>query len=158
MIFSSIKSRDDRQAYPAAIRKAIEFVEHTDIAALAPGDYPIDGDRIYAKIFDLTTLPVEQTHPEVHIDHCDVQFWVAGREQFGIAPYLGGGKVIEAREGDDTYFLESVPNESFVTATPGCFAVFFPWDAHRPGVMLDGQTTFRKCVVKVRVEMMKGMA
>ena len=156
MIFSSLKTHDGFQAYPAAIRRALEYVKSTDVEALEPGDYPIDGEMLYAKVFDLTTLPVEETHPEIHHNYIDVQYWPSGSERFGIAPYLGGGKVVEAREAADTYFLESVPDESFVTARPGCFAVFFPWDAHRPGTVLDGPATFRKCVVKVHMDLLKG--
>lgn len=62
---------------------------------------------------------------------------------------------VEAREAADTWFLESVPDESFVLARPGCVAVFFPWDAHRPGVALGESTTFRKCVVKVSMELLE---
>ena len=154
MIFSSLKSGDSIAVYPEAIRKALEFLKNTDIEAMQPGDYPIDGDKLFAKVFDLTTLAVEETKPEIHHKYIDVQFWPSGSERFGIAPYLGGGTIVEAREDADTYFLESVPNESFVTATPGCFAVFFPWDAHRPGTILGEQATFRKCVVKVSTDLL----
>ncbi len=154
MIFSSFNTADV-MAYPESIRKALEFVKNTDLESLAVGEYPIDGDRIYAKVFDLTTQFVENTHPEVHKQYIDVQFWPHGSERFGIAPYYGGGKIVEAREKDDTYFLESVEDESFVTARPGCFAVFFPWDAHRPGTVLGDQAMFRKCVVKVHVDTLK---
>ena len=153
MIFSSFDTADKIAYYPEAIRKALDYVRNTDIKALEPGDYPIDGDRIFAKIFDLTTKPVSETHPEIHKKYIDVQFWPEGCERFGNTPYHGDGNIIQGDDAQDLYFLESVEDESFVTAKPGCFAVFFPWDAHRPGTVLDGPITFRKCVVKVSVDM-----
>ena len=155
MIYTSVKSGDGWTAYPPAIRRALEYLRDTDVVALEPGDYPILGDRMFAKVFDLTTRPVENTRPEVHRKYIDMQVWPSGSERFGIAPYLGGGRVVEAREAADTWFLESVPDESFVLARPGCVAVFFPWDAHRPGVALGEPTTFRKCVVKVSMELLE---
>jgi YhcH/YjgK/YiaL family protein len=151
MIFTNIKTADTL-SYPEAIRKAIDFVKTHDIEQMELGDHPIEGDKIYAKVFDLTTLPVEETHPEIHYKYIDVQFWPNGSERFGIAPYYGGGTIVEAREAADTYFLESVEDESFVTARPGSIAVFYPWDAHRPGTVLGEQATFRKCVVKVALD------
>ena len=154
MIFSTLKNADKLTYYPEAIQKALDFVKNTDLFALKPGSYPIDGDRIYAKIFDLTTKPVEETHPEIHKKYIDVQYWPAGSERFGVAPYYGGGTVVDCDESDDLYFLDCVADESFVTARPGCFAVFFPWDAHRPGTVLGEPATFRKCVVKVSVDLL----
>lgn len=153
MIFSSLRSTDPCTAYPDAIRKALQFVQNVDVETLEPGDYPIDGDRIYAKVFDLTTKPVEQTHPEVHQIYIDVQYWPSGSERFGIATYQGTETVVEARKSEDLYFLDGAVDESFVTARPGCFAIFFPWDAHRPGTVLDKPATFRKCVIKVRADL-----
>ena len=154
MIFSSFQTGDSLVAYPAAIRRALEFLKTTDIEALKPGDYPIDGEKIFAKVFDLTTLPVSETHPEIHKRYIDVQYWPAGSERFGIAPYFGSEEIVDAREAEDLYFLASAADESFVIARPGCFAVFFPWDAHRPGTVLDAPATFRKCVVKVRTDLL----
>lgn len=154
MIFSSLKTGDELQAYPEAIRRALNFLNDNDVEQMEVGDYPIEGDRLYAKVFDLTTQPVENTHPEIHTKYIDVQYWPSGSERFGIAPYYGGGEVVEARESADTYFLKEVADESFVTARPGCFAVFFPWDAHRPGTVLGEPATFRKCVVKVSMELL----
>ena len=98
MIFSSLNSADLISYYPEAIRKALEFVKTHDIEAMEPADYPIEGDKIYAKVFDLTTNPVSETHPEIHKKYIDVQYWQAGSERFGNAPYYGSGNIIEARE------------------------------------------------------------
>lgn len=154
MIFSSLRGNDDFSTYPEAIRKALNFLKNTDFDSIAAGDHPIDGDKMFAKIFDFTTLPLEAIRPEVHIKYIDVQYWPDGSERFGISFYSEKSRIVEAKEASDVYFLESVPDESFITALPGCFAVFFPWDAHRPGVMLDEPLTFRKCVIKVSVDLL----
>lgn len=156
MIFSSVYAHDDLKKYPLAISRAIEYAIGTDFGKLEDGKQEIDGDRMYANLFHLTSKPVEQTHPELHRKYIDVQFWISGEELFGIAPYAGGGICVDGREKEDLYFYENIPNESFVHAKQGCYAVFFPNDAHRPGVCVGGKPLdYRKVVVKVSIDLLR---
>lgn len=155
MIFSSIHANDDLKRYPPAIQKAIEYALTTDFSKLEDGRQEIDGDKMYANLFHLTSKRLEETHPELHKRYVDVQFWISGEELCGVAPYTGIGKCIEAREEDDLYFYDHFENEFFLHATQGCYAVFFPNDAHRPGVCVDGKPMeYRKVVVKVNVDLL----
>ena len=155
MIFSSIHANDNVRNYPAAIQKAIAYLTATDFAALEDGVYEIDGKRVYAQVFHNTSKPVAEGKPELHKKYLDVQFWIEGEEYFGIAPSNGVGSCVEPIEERDLYFYDGVANESFVHATQGCYAVFFPNDAHRPGVYLEGEPVpCRKVVVKVSVELL----
>ena len=73
-----------------------------------------------------------------------------------VLPAVGQGALaIETREDDDLYLYDDVKNEFFIHATEGCYAVFFPNDAHRPGVCVDGKPLdYRKVVVKVSVDLL----
>ena len=155
MIFSNIQSQDDLSKYPEAIAKAIRYAAQTDFDALEDGNHEIDGDRMFAKLVHLTSKPVEETHPELHKKYIDVQFWLGGEERFGIAPADGVGSLVGEDEKEDVYFYDSVAGESFVHAWKGCYAVFFPNDAHRPGVIAgDKPMSYRKVVVKVSVDLL----
>jgi YhcH/YjgK/YiaL family protein len=154
MIFSSIQAKDDIKKYPEAIQKALHYAMETDFSKLEDGRQEIDGDNMFANLFHLTSKPVEETHPEMHKKYIDVQFWLSGEELCGVAPYEGGAVLIEEHEDQDLYFYEKVANESFIYAKKGCYAVFYPNDAHRPGVCVDGKaTTYRKVVVKVKADL-----
>lgn len=155
MIFSHFSAGDDFSTYPKAIRTALQFLKDNDIAAMQPGHYPIDGERIYARVMDLTTKPLAETMPEAHQRYCDVQYWPEGREVLGVALDLGGNPVHSHDVEADMIYYSSVPNESFITAFPGCFAVFFPYDIHRVAVCDGAPQTFRKCIVKVSMEALK---
>ena len=137
MFFSSVHADDDLKRYPAAIQKAIEYAKNTDFSALEDGRQEIDGDEMYANLFHLTSKQKEEAHPELHKKYVDVQYWICGEELCGVAPYNGVGKCIETREDDDLYLYDDVKNEFFIHATEGCYAVFFPNDAHRPGVCVE---------------------
>ncbi len=155
MIFSSKNSNDDISKYPEAIQKAIRFAQETDFSKIEDGRVAIDGDNMFANLFHITSKPVEETHPEMHKQYIDVQYWLCGEELCGVAPYKGGSTCIEAREDEDLYFYDGVANESFIHAVEGDYAVFFPNDAHRPGVCIDGKPLdYRKVVVKVNVDLL----
>lgn len=154
MIFSKLTAKDPLTAYPKAIRQALEFIQKTDWKAIENGKHPIDGDKMFANVMDMTTRPFEGSHPEIHEKYIDLMYWPEGGEKIGVAPYLGVEPILESRPENDIAFLASVDGESVLTATEGCFGVFFPWDAHRPGLFLgDGPAVSRKCVVKISVEL-----
>lgn len=154
MIASSIYANDDLKKYPEAVRRAVEYIRSSDFTVMEPGEYPIDGDLIYAKVFDLTSKEVKDTKPEVHKNYIDVQFWVSGEEMMGFTPKKADYPVVEAHEEQDLYFLGDVKDETFIKAVEGDYMVFFPNDIHRPGTVVDGPVTYRKVVVKVSVDML----
>lgn len=156
MIFSRLESASSFAACPQAVRKVLERLRDTDVMALPLGRHDLDGDRVFLNVMDMTTRPFEGSHPEVHRKYIDLMYWPEGGERIGVAPYLGTEKIFEARPEGDITLLEDVANESFLLATPGCYGVFFPWDAHRPGLMLgDAPATSRKCVAKILADLLK---
>ena len=154
MIFSSIYVNDDLKKYPVALQNAINYVATTDFDNLPDGVYELDGKMMYAQVFTFTSKQIEECKPELHRKYLDVQFWISGEEKFGVAPINGVGNCIEEIDERDLYFYDGVANESFVHATKGCYAVFFPNDVHRPGCVVDEPLTYRKVVVKVHTDLL----
>ncbi len=154
MFFSRLNDTNLKGVYPKAVQKAFDFLHKVDIMSLTPGRHPIDGDLMYANVMDVTTRAYEGSHPEVHRNYVDLMYWPEGAERIGVAPYLGDEKVIESNETNDYALLEDVADENILLATKGCIAVFFPWDAHRPSLMVgDTPTTFRKVVIKISMKL-----
>ncbi len=154
MIFSSIYANDDVSKYPAAIQRAIHYLKTTDLAALAPGEYPIEGREMYAKVFDCTSKPTTQNHPEFHNKYIDVQYFVTGGELMGVCPKKEDYPIIDQIESDDVYFLDKVEGEQFLKMVPGDYCILFPNDVHRPGTCDGEPKTYRKCVLKVAVSLL----
>ena len=150
MIFSSIHSNDDYKAYPAVLRRVIDYLKSNDFVNMEPGVYELEGKDIYAQVFDAETGAVEEKRPESHENYLDVQFLASGEEKLGFTPNTGAYEVAEHILERDLIFYKSVENEGFVNAVPGCFTVFFPCDIHRPAVAVSAPMVVRKVVVKVR--------
>ena len=154
MIFAKLNVNGEKHVYPEAIEKALDFISNTDFMQLEPGKYIIDGETMFANVMDMTTHGFEGSHPEVHKKYADLMYWPEDGEIIGVAPYLGNEKIFESHPENDIALLEDVVNESYITATAGCFGVFFPWDAHRPALMMgDKPATSRKCVIKISMEL-----
>lgn len=154
MIFSSIYSNDDYSAYPDAVKRAIDYLKSNDFVNMEPGVYEIEGKKMYAQVFDADTEEAQCKKPEVHEKFLDVQFLVSGEEKLGFTPDTGKYEIDEKFDERDLIFYKKVENEGFITATPGCFCVFFPHDVHRPAVALNEPMKIRKVVVKVSLDLL----
>lgn len=155
MIFSKINAMDPYTVYPEAIRNVLHFFQTTDVMNLALGRHDLDKDNVFINIMNMTTHPFETSHPEVHQKYIDLMYWPEGGERIGVAPYTGNEAIFESHPENDITLLENVSDESILLATAGCFAIFFPWDAHRPALMLgDAPATSRKCVAKIHTKIL----
>lgn len=154
MIYSSIHANDDWSKYPAAIQRALTYLTTTDVASLPPADYPIEGDKMFAKVFDNTSKAVAETHPELHRKYIDIQFFVTGGELMGICPRKKDYEAVEVHEDQDLYFLGDVEGEQFLRMEPGDYIILFPNDVHRPGIAEKEPQTYRKVVVKVSMDLL----
>lgn len=151
MIFGNVSAVENvEKKYPPAIVKAIRYLKQNDFLSIPAGVYPIEGEDIFAQVFDVETKEKEQARPEVHRKYVDVQFSVEGKEKIGYAVDTGTNKVAEdLAESKDIIFYEQSLNEIELIMQPGHFAVFFPEDVHRPGCQHGGSAKIRKVVVKV---------
>ncbi len=157
MIFSNINAKSRLNVYPPALKRALDYCANTDFLAMEAGTYPLEGEAMYIMVMDFTSKLLADAHPERHETFVDIQFWPEGEEYFGVAPYSNGlGTVIKAAPEQDIWLYESVENESFLHATPGCYAIFFPEDIHRPGVCDGVPACYRKVVVKINTALLEG--
>jgi len=127
----------------------------------APGEYPIDGRDIFAKVFDYTSKNLLETTLEAHRVYADVHMALPGP---------AGGPEVHGRFGLDE-LEEKTPYDAerdlvlyhhpdrfraLFTLHPGQFCVYFPQDAH----LSQGKTgaapeSLRKVVVKVRADLLR---
>ena len=132
-----------------AFAKAVEFLQKSDLAALAAGRHEIDGDECFAIVNDAAELvaPAERK-VEVHRVYFDIQIPLSGEETYGLAEFdpAAEGSFDESKD-IGFYDQKVVP----VTLKPGEFAVFYPDTcAHAPACTLGEPCSIRKIIVKVK--------
>jgi YhcH/YjgK/YiaL family protein len=146
MIVAPIAHLERYTAVHPRFARAVEFIQRTDLAALAPGRHAVDGDELYVSIDYQDGRGHEGARLEAHRRYIDIQITLSGDEEIGWRP-LGqcarpNGEF--SAERDIVFFDDSA--ETWVNVPPGVFAVFFPEDAHAP---LAGRGHLRKAIVKV---------
>ena len=133
---------------------ALHYIAETDFTKVANGEYHLDGDKVFARVERYTTVPKDSKKPESHNAYIDVQYLGEGTEKIYYAAKSPEHKVIEdyAKERD-LLFYEDAKEKDYVTLGEGVFAIFFPWELHRPGChALHGGCAIQKIVVKVLAE------
>jgi len=128
--------------------KAFEFLKNSNLSTLEIMRYDIDGDNL----FEYITKNEEDASFEAHKKYIDIQYVITGKELIGVAPIALKDETLE--EYDATGDIEFMTVSSSVdhAATPDRFFIFFPGDAHRPGLKDGDNDKVRKIVVKVKVD------
>lgn len=129
--------------------KAVEFLKNTDLAALAPGKYEIDGDKVFASVVEYTTIPWEEAKFEAHENYSDIQYVIDGSEVMTYAPISElTVKVPYNPDKDMVYYDNSNPGLQVVVKS-GQFMIFNPWDGHKPKAANGEPAPIKKVIVKI---------
>ena len=137
-------------ANSARWEKAFAFLKETDLTAINVGKYELDGENLFASVSEYTTKNEEDTHPEAHRRYADIQYVIAGREKMGIAPLSKTEVVIPYNESKDICFVKA-EKLTYHVADSKAYFVFFPEDAHEPGLKINENAQVKKVVIKVKI-------
>lgn len=149
MIFDILENAARYSTAAKNLDAAFKFLQANDLAALPLGRLEIDGDHLYAIVQEYTTKPLQEGLWEAHRRYIDVQYLFSGEERMGVAHLsrLQAGEYLPDKD-----FLPLQGAGDFVDVFPGAFVVFFPEDAHMPGLSVEQAQAVRKIVLKVRLE------
>ena len=149
MIFDSLPTSSLYNRLSLNFEKAFGFLLQADLNSFPLGKHDIDGDNVFAIVSEYTTKPLSEARWEAHQAYADIQLLLAGEEKIGCAP-LASMQVTETYNAEkDILFLAG--EGDYITVRPGVFAVFFPHDAHQPGVAKGMPQVVKKVVVKVKM-------
>ena len=139
---------------PARLGMALQYIAETDFTKVENGEYHLDGDRVFARINRYTTEAKDSKKPESHNAYIDVQYLGEGTEKIYYTAKTEKHKVVEDYAADrDLMFYADAGEKDSVTLGDGVFAIFFPWELHRPGChAVHGGSAVQKIVVKVLAE------
>jgi len=130
--------------------RAFSFLRDTDLAGIEKGRYELEGTDLFIIIDEYVTKNESDTRLEAHRKYADIQYIISGDEIMGIVRLGKTSETVPYDAEKDIVFLES-DKEKLLHATPGRYFIFFPDDAHRPGIKVVGQAPVKKVVIKVRV-------
>lgn len=131
------------------LQQFMQFFNNNDLEELPACKIKLDGQDLIVNICDVVGKDDKDSKLEAHKDYLDIHVPLTGTETILWKSQEDCQNVIkEYDEGKDVEFYGDKPSAR-ITVPEGHFAVFFPTDAHWPGL---GSGTFRKIVVKAKVE------
>ncbi|MCQ2346719.1 MAG: YhcH/YjgK/YiaL family protein [Paludibacteraceae bacterium] len=150
MILDKLENADWYYDTIPGFAKFMEFFNNNDLEELPACKLKLDGDDLIVSIVDFQGKEERECKLEAHRDYIDIQIPLTGSETFGwkaqvdcqtIANEYDEGKDVETYRDRDTIKVQ-VPQ--------GHFIVFFPSDAHQPGIAPN--QSYRKVIVKIKVQ------
>lgn len=138
------------------LAQALAYLTATDFSKVENGEYEIDGRNVFARVNTYTTEPKADRRPEKHNQYIDVQYVAQGSETIWCTPLTDACVETENKaEKEDVIFYADPNEENCAVLHAGDFAIFFPWELHRPncnnGCCGEGEASqVQKVVVKVK--------
>lgn len=145
MIFDMLTNSSLYTGISPRLKTAFYYLTSTDLAALPVGRIDLDGDHVYVLVQEYLTKRSDQGFWEAHRRYLDVQYMHSGCERIDYA-LLNTMELGEYSEERDFQAMKGIGSPLNLVA--GSFAVFFPQDAHMPGLACGMQLQVKKVVVK----------
>lgn len=140
--------QQDKAILTKALHVGLDYICQSNWAQIPDGRHEIDKNN-YVMISTYIVEPPEDRRLEAHKQYIDIQFIIDGEEEIGYADSSRAGMLQEQIVERDLYFYDSVDKETYLKMTAGSYAVFYPWDIHRPNCQSIPGSKVRKAVVKV---------
>ena len=148
MIYDRIENIETYSAISERLAKGFRLLQTTDFSAIEAGKYEVDGKELFFMLQSYQSKE-QNDRPEAHKKYIDIQYILEGEEQIGIGALSEMVEEVSANPDGDIWFYHG-PVTHF-KMEKGNFAVFFPQDAHAPGIATGDPAPVRKVVVKVLI-------
>jgi len=86
---------------------------------------------------------------ESHRKYIDIQYVISGQEKMGIAPTGKAPAIVKEYDPEKDVVFYSMEDSAVRLADQNHFYVFFPADAHKPGIKAGEPAQVRKVVIKI---------
>ncbi len=151
MIATPLKNLGRYKTLSPSLAAAISWLEAGGWDALPEGRHEIAGAEVYALVSRYASKAPGDAQYETHRDYIDIQLVVSGKETVEARTVEGLSVSVPYKPDIEFYsFPEPGTCHEFLLS-PGTALVFFPEDAHRPGLARGGvPEPVHKVVVKAR--------
>jgi biofilm protein TabA len=130
--------------------KGFNFINQYKNKPLSDGVYKIDGDSVYANVNTYFTKEPETQDSESHQKYIDIQYVYSGYEKIGYDHINDMNQITEYSDKEDIIFYSGVM-KNWISIKEKEFAIFFPGEVHKPGIINTQKTCqVNKIVIKIR--------
>lgn len=154
MLLADLSREDYAKSLPPLFARLCGKLKALDLAKLELGWQDLE-EGIRMNVMSFETSPAEGKKAEMHRKFVDIQLLIEGEEmiEYGLSqPDLA--KYDEYRDEDDYQLTDAIDDKNEIVLKPNMFAIFLPYEPHKPGNSVNGNKTLKKLVVKVPVELL----
>ena len=154
MLIRSLTSPNFKVGLPKVIAEVCDYLNTLDLNALENGRHDIN-EQIYMNVMEPETAEPSSKKAELHHEYLDVQVLIRGTENIEVGTnYPDLSKYESYNEADDYQLCADIDDKFTVTMKPKMFAVFYPYEPHKPCCVVNGKIEkIKKLVVKVPVKL-----
>jgi biofilm protein TabA len=138
------------QANKAYWDKAIAFLSSTNLDTLSVGKHLIDGENVYVSVSEGPTKDYDKTGWESHRNYLDIHLMLIGKERIGMIDAASAEVTNPYDAAKDVVNYNTAIKGNYYVADTNTLLIFFPQDAHRPGIHVDGYDKVKKLVIKIK--------
>ncbi|HDV7207550.1 TPA: YhcH/YjgK/YiaL family protein [Mannheimia haemolytica] len=153
MILADLSRDDYLKSLPPVFARLCKKLKSLDLVNLELGWQELE-NGIRMNVMSFETTPAEGKKAELHRKFIDIQLLIDGEEmiEYGLSqPDLS--KYDEYRDEYDYQLTAEIDDKNNLILKPNMFAIFLPYEPHKPGNSVNGNKTLKKLVVKVPVEL-----
>ncbi|ABR75408.1 YhcH/YjgK/YiaL family protein [Actinobacillus succinogenes] len=158
MLFGDLTRSDFKHGLPKVIAETCDYLNTLDLAALQTGRHDIT-DSIFMNVMEVESEPAEARKSEIHRKYLDIQVLISGEEKMEFGVTAPNPADYEPYNEESDYQLtlagKDIELKSELVLRPKMFAVFLPYEPHKPCCNVGEKSgTIKKLVVKIPVELL----
>ncbi len=123
------------------------FLLNFDFSKVTPQRFKIT-ESVYANISEYLTQSEVNLNWEIHKQYLDIQIAIDGKEYIGYSINKNMDCIEPYAEDKDIAFYRGTA-QLYLPLKNDFFAIFFPGEFHKPGIMIDEPVKVKKIVIKV---------
>ena len=131
----------------AHIHQALTNFIEGNLANLPNGKYTLIENKLIAIISTYNTLQEDNAVWESHKKFIDVQYMIHGSELFGCTGIKNLAISKKYSSENDCLFYKG--DGPLFVLNEGMFVVFYPNNAHKPGIQINESKTVKKLILKI---------
>jgi len=150
MILDKIENADLYFDVVPRLKEFMQFYNSNDLEELPACRIKLMGDDLFVNILDFKGKAEKDCKLEAHRDYIDIQIPVTDDEIMGWCAQEDCTQITAEYDEDKDMELYGDTTATKLLVPKGHFVVFFPSDAHQPGIAPGKH--YRKLIAKTRVE------
>lgn len=155
MLLGDLSRADYALSLPPILARLCAKLKGLDLVNLPLGWQDLE-EGVRMNVMTFNTSSAKDKKAEMHRKFIDIQLLIEGEEliEYGLSqPNLAYYDIY--REEDDYQLTPEIENKNDLILKPNMFAIFFPYEPHKPGNSVEEDKYLKKLVVKVPIELLE---